>query len=109
MAQELGSDRLVYVCEADLKDGELRGVKIGEEWIMIANHKGRYYGMDAACAHSGYSLFKGTLSAEGVITCPLHYAQFDCKSGCVVSNPRVCEDQIIYEISIKDGKVFWKK
>ena len=24
----------VYVCEADLQEGELRGVKVGEQWMF---------------------------------------------------------------------------
>ena len=81
----------VYVCEADLLDRELRGVKVEGQWILIANSGGKYYGLDAACAHSGYPLFKGTMNQKGVITCALHYAQFDCKSGRVVSHPAICE------------------
>ncbi len=106
MADELNFSEL-YVCEADLKEGELRGLKIEGQWIMVANHQGEYYGLDAACAHSGYPLFKGTLSPEGVITCGLHYAKFDCKTGCVVSRPRICEDQIVFKIRVQDGKIFW--
>ena len=106
MAQEIGS---VYVCEADLKENELRGVKVEGQWILIANHGGNYYGLDASCAHTGYPLFKGNLSSEGVITCPLHYAQFDCVSGKVVSDPRICEDQTIFSIKVECGKVYWLK
>ena len=102
MAQEL-----VYVCEADLKESELRGLKVEGQWILIANHKGQYYGLDAACAHSGYPLHKGKMDERGVITCGLHYAQFDCKTGCVVSDPAICGDQIVFEIKVNEGKVFW--
>ena len=104
MAEEINE---IFICEADLKENELRGVKVEGEWILIVNHGGNYYGLDAACAHSGYPLFKGTLNPEGVITCALHYAQFDCKSGRVVSDPAICGDQIVYKVAVKDGKVYW--
>ena len=47
------SRQSVYVCEADLKAGEMRGVKVQGQWLLIVNHKGRYCALDASCAHSG--------------------------------------------------------
>lgn len=96
-----------YVCAADLKDGEMRGLKIEGQWLLIVNHAGRYHALDAACAHSGYPLFKGRMDENGVITCPLHYAQFQCRTGEVVSNPAICDSQIVFEIKIEDNKVYW--
>ena len=106
MAQELSREE-VFVCAADLKEGELRGQKIDGQWIMIVNHQGKYSAMDAACAHSGYPLFKGKLNEKGVVTCSLHYAQFNCRDGKVVSDPAICGDQIMFEVVVKEGKVFW--
>ncbi len=102
-------ENLVYVCEADLAEGELRGFKIDGDWIMIARHKDEFFGLDAACAHSGYPLFKGKLNEDGTITCPLHYAKFECRTGTVASNPRICDDQIVFKIAVKEGKIFWIK
>ena len=100
---------LIYVCEADLKEGELRGRKVEGQWLLIANHKGEYFGLDASCAHSGYPLFKGVLSEDGAITCALHYAKFDCRTGQVVSKPRICDDQIVFKVEVKEGKVYWDR
>ena len=101
---------LTYVCEADLKEGELRGQKVEGQWILILKRGGEYFGLDASCAHSGYPLFKGgTVDSFGILTCPLHYSKFDCRTGAVVSKPRICEDQIVFKISVKDGKVYWIK
>ena len=101
--------RSVYVCEADLNPGEMRGVKIEDQWILIINYKNEYYALDASCAHSGYPLFKGKLDENGIITCALHYAQFHCQTGAVVSEPAICEDQPQFQIEVKDGKVYWLK
>lgn len=107
---------LVYVCDADLKDNEMRGIKVEyshsvsgkkHQWILIVKQKGNYYALDAACAHSGYPLHKGSLDADGVVTCGLHYAKFDCRTGQVVSDPAICENQDIFEIQINDGKIYW--
>ena len=77
-----------YICEADLKDGEMRGTKVGDQWILVVNFKNQYYALEAACTHSGYPLFKGTLDKDGVVTCSLHYAKFQCQTGAIVSDPR---------------------
>ena len=99
----------VYVCEADLKPGEIRGMKIQGQWLLIVNHQGEYCALDASCAHSGYPLFEGKMDENGVITCPLHYAKFECRTGAVVSDPAICDDQPVFPIEVKDGKVFWLK
>src|SRR5262245_29661294 len=102
-----GEAQEIYVCEADLKEGEMRGLKVEGQWLLIVHHGGKYHALDASCAHSGYPLFKGRLSPEGVVTCPLHYAQFDCKTGTVVSDPAICDSQPMFEVRIRDGKVYW--
>ena len=99
----------IYVCEADLKEGEMRGIKVENQWLLIVHYQNRYYALDAACAHSGFPLFKGTLDADGVITCGLHYAKFQCQTGAVVSDPPICENQKTFKTEIKSGKVYWIK
>ena len=107
----------VYICDADLKEGEMRGVKVildsshlqpdlHHQWVLVVNFKNRYYALDAACSHSGYPLHHGKLDGKGVITCPLHYAKFQCETGQVVSDPAICESQPTFEIEIFEGKVF---
>ena len=108
MAQELKGD-LIYVCEADLKEGEMRGLKVRDQWLLIVRYGGQYYALDAACAHSGYPLQQGKLDSSGVITCGLHYAKFDCRTGETVSDPAICADQIVYWIVVKGRKIFWAK
>ncbi|MBI1979762.1 MAG: Rieske 2Fe-2S domain-containing protein [Elusimicrobia bacterium] len=103
------AEKLVYVCEADLKNGEMRGLKVEGQWLLIVRHKNQYHALDASCAHSGYPLFKGDLSADGIITCSLHHAQFECPTGTVVSDPAICENQPRFSIEVKEGKVFWVK
>jgi 3-phenylpropionate/trans-cinnamate dioxygenase ferredoxin subunit len=107
MAEKLS--HLVYVCPANMKEGEMRGFKIEGQWLLIVLYQGRYHALDAACAHSGYPLFKGTLDENGVITCGFHYARFDCGTGEVVSEPAICGNQKIFEATVKDEKVYWTK
>lgn len=112
----------IYVCDADLKEGEMRGIKVEydsaadpsgatkrSQWILIVHYQKKYYALDAACAHSGYPLFKGTLDKDGVITCGLHYAKFQCQTGKVVSDPPICEHEPTFQIEVKEGKIYWLK
>lgn len=99
----------IYLCEADLKEGELRGVKAENQWLVLACYQGKTYALDAACAHSGYPLFKGKLDEKGILTCPLHYMQFDCRTGKVATSPPMCADQPTFPIEIQDGKIYWVK
>lgn len=99
----------VYVCEADLAEGELRGLKVEGQWILLVRHGGETFALDASCAHSGYPLFKGKVDEQGVLTCPLHYAQFDCRTGKVVSDPAICGAQPVFEISVREGKIYWER
>ena len=108
MAERLSSERnLVYLCGADLREGEMRGVRVENQWLLIVHYQGQYHALDAACAHSGYPLFKGTLDQDGVITCGLHYAKFDCKTGSIVSDPPICENQKTFEVAVQEDKVYW--
>ncbi len=51
----------VYVCEADLKEGDMRGLKVGDQWILVVNYKNQYLALDAACSHSGFPFFSKSL------------------------------------------------
>ena len=54
--------------------------------IAVFNVGGSYYAIENTCPHRGGPLAEGTL-AEGVVTCPLHGAQFDVKTGAVLGPP----------------------
>ena len=99
----------VFVCEADLEDGGMRGVNVEGRWLLISRHRGEYSALDAACAHSGAPLFEGSLDPSGAVTCPLHYARFDCRTGEILSRPPICGDQTVFRIKVSNGKIFWLK
>lgn len=94
-----------YLCPADLKPGEMRGLKIGGRGLLLINHEGAYYALDDTCNHAGYSLHKGHLEGT-VVTCFLHGAEFDVRTGRHVSDPPFCENQRTYAIEIRDGSVY---
>ncbi len=99
----------IYVCDTDFSEREVRGYKLDGQWILILKFQGSYHAMDASCAHSGYPLFKGTIDEKGVLTCPLHYAQFNCQTGAIVSEPPICPNQDLFDIAVEDNKIYWLK
>jgi len=69
----------------DVAEGVMVGSMISGNPILICRIGSDFYAMDAICSHfSGY-LPRGELKG-GVVTCPVHKAQYDVHSGKVVKN-----------------------
>ena len=72
---------------ADIPEGGMVATKAGTREILLAKVAGQIYAIDNACGHSGYPLDKGSLNGF-VVTCRWHDAQFDVRSGAVLSPGR---------------------
>lgn len=68
----------------NLQGGKL--VEAGGQSIAIFNVGGSYYAIDNTCTHRGGPLAEGMLAGE-VVTCPWHGAQYNVKTGAVLSPP----------------------
>jgi len=78
---------LVRACKrSDVAEGGLKLVKVGTRKLIIANVDGTFIVMDNLCTHEQADLSEGQLSGN-VLTCPDHGAQFDVKTGKVLSGP----------------------
>jgi nitrite reductase/ring-hydroxylating ferredoxin subunit len=64
----------------DIAKGGLVGVKIKDNEITLANYGGRIYAVQRRCSHMKAPLDKGTLNGY-ILTCPIHFAQFDITTG----------------------------
>ena len=71
----------------DIPEGGMAATKAGTREILLAKVAGQIYAIDNACGHSGYPLDKGSLNGF-VVTCRWHDAQFDVRSGAVLSPGR---------------------
>jgi 3-phenylpropionate/trans-cinnamate dioxygenase ferredoxin subunit len=59
-------------------------VKFNDETVALCRVGNEVYAVSRRCGHKGAFLDKGSL--EGFfITCPLHYAQFDVRTGAALS------------------------
>lgn len=90
----------------------MKEVKLdGGSALLVHRHQGQFYVTSPACSHYGAPLRKGVSSAGGrgnaapTVTCPLHDACFDLRTGQVVRGPSV-DGIAVYKSEVKDGEVF---
>mmetsp|Transcript_59037 Transcript_59037/g.93381 ORF Transcript_59037/g.93381 Transcript_59037/m.93381 type:complete len:625 (+) Transcript_59037:47-1921(+) len=96
---------------SDFEEAGMKEVKLdGGSAVLVHRHQGQFYVTSPACSHYGAPLRKGVSSAGGrqsapTVTCPLHDACFDLRTGQVVRGPSV-DGIAVYPSEVKDGEVF---
>jgi 3-phenylpropionate/trans-cinnamate dioxygenase ferredoxin component len=96
----------IDVGPADLMEGELRGLEVGERLVLLARHLGRITAMDDSCNHAGCLLSGGWMQEKkGAVVCPCHEYAFELASGRNVTFPRLCDDQPVFEVRVERGRV----
>jgi nitrite reductase/ring-hydroxylating ferredoxin subunit len=74
----------------------------GQRLVLARTDQG-YVAFDDRCTHRGGSLAGGVMIA-GVVQCPWHGSQFDCRTGNVRAGP--AHDPVkSYGVREQDGKV----
>ena len=74
---------IIVANASDILIGQMKGFTVAGKKILIANVAGEYYSVDAICSHARGYLPAGRL-VNDVVTCPVHGAQFDVTTGCMV-------------------------
>ncbi len=69
-----------------LSPGQGRTMDVGGKSVALFNVDGTFYAIDDACTHVGGPLGDGSLDGE-TVTCPLHGARFNVKTGGVLGPP----------------------
>jgi nitrite reductase/ring-hydroxylating ferredoxin subunit len=101
-------DGFVPVARAsELSLGAMRWVVLDRERVLIANVGGVFYALRDACGHRQALLSKGTLDGH-VIECPLHFAQFDVRTGKLLSGPAAA-DVPTYEVQVDGDTVYARR
>ena len=72
--------------EKDIAPGGMLGVNLNGVNLTICNHGGEFYAVERQCGHAAAALDRGALTGY-ILTCPLHYAQFDITTGEALSGP----------------------
>jgi nitrite reductase/ring-hydroxylating ferredoxin subunit/uncharacterized membrane protein len=83
----LQSDQPVVLARTDeLQVDQMKLVHLDGRRIVLAHTRGGYVAFEDRCTHKGGSLADGVM-IDGVVQCPWHGSQFDCRSGAVKAGP----------------------
>ncbi len=63
----------------------MKGVTFDGKQVLVARLDGNFYAIDAVCSHLSGDLSQGTFNGT-CVTCPVHHAQYDIRTGRVVKN-----------------------
>src|ERR1700758_4860476 len=102
------SDGFVPVAKAgELSLGQMRWVAVDGERLVLANVEGVFYALSDVCGHRNAPLSRGKLVGH-LIECPLHFAQFDVRTGKLVDGP-ISADVRAYEVRVEGGTVYTRR
>ena len=94
----------VEVCKVtDVPDPGRMLVEVGDRLIALFHVNGKFYAIDDVCTHDGGPLAEGELDGF-VIACPRHGAQFDIRTGQVLSMPAT-RNTAAYEVRVEGDSV----
>ncbi len=85
----------------DLAPGAMKGVEVDGQKLLLANVDGTFYAIQRKCPHMGFDLCKGALH-DGQVTCRMHGATFDLKTGEAVEKAKV----LLFKTQPKPAKTF---
>ena len=89
---------------AELPNGERLFVDLGDKPIVIFNIAGQLFAIGDVCTHDDGPLGDGVMEDHNIV-CPRHGAEFDVRTGKVMSMPAVV-DIPAYPVQIRDGNIF---
>ena len=75
--------------------------------VLLAHVEGRFYAISDICGHRNAPLSRGRLTSH-IVECPLHFAQFDVRSGKLVDGP-ISADVPVYEVLVEDDTVYLRR
>jgi nitrite reductase/ring-hydroxylating ferredoxin subunit/uncharacterized membrane protein len=99
-----GSGQSLVVARADeLQVDQMKLLHLDGRRIVLARTDAGYVAFDDRCTHKGGSLAGGVMIG-GVVQCPWHGSQFECRSGAVKAGP-AGEPIITYRVTESQGEV----
>ena len=89
---------------AALAEGQMVGVDVAGERVLLARSRGRLFAVGGLCTHQIARLEEGTLEGGSVI-CPRHGAAFDLASGEALGPPADMPLPV-YEVRAQAGRIW---
>lgn len=97
------ADYVKVATNGELAPGQGKVVEVQGKEIALFNVGGAYFAIDNMCTHEEASLADGEISGFEV-TCPLHGAKFDVRSGQVLGPPAY-DDVASYPVRVSGADV----
>ena len=91
---------------SELSPGQMKWVAVNGERRVLANVEGTIYAISDVCGHRNAPLSRGKLAGY-LIECPLHFAQFDVRTGELVNGP-VSTAVPTYQVFVEGDTVYIK-
>jgi 3-phenylpropionate/trans-cinnamate dioxygenase ferredoxin component len=91
---------------ADIPAGSMKCVAVDRARVLLAHVDGHFYAVSDVCGHRNAPLSRGRLDGH-IVECPLHFAQFDVRSGKLVDGP-ISADVAAYEVRVDGDMVLLK-
>ncbi len=89
---------------SELPPGERLFVEIEGKPIVIFNIAGQFFSIADVCSHDDGPVGEGDLEGYDIV-CPRHGAEFDVRTGKVISMPAVV-DIPAYPVQVRDGNIY---
>ena len=87
----------------EIGPGQARLVEVKGKQVAVFNIDGEFFAIDNMCTHEEASLAEGDVSGHEV-TCPLHGAKFDVRTGEVLGPPAY-DDVTSYPVRVTGADV----
>jgi nitrite reductase/ring-hydroxylating ferredoxin subunit len=88
----------------EVRPGEIKQYIVEDRYVALCNVDGEFHAFEDVCTHQFTHLSEGEFD-DSVVTCPLHGAKFDVKTGAVKSLPAV-KPVPKHEVKVEDGYVY---
>lgn len=88
----------------EIKAGELKGILVDGQEVLLANLDGEIRATSDVCSHEFVLLHDGWLE-EDEVECPQHGSKFDLRSGNVRGLPAT-EPISLYEVKVEGEDIF---
>ncbi len=88
---------------ADVSRGRMHSCRIGERELVVCHTRDGVFAVDNVCTHAFARMSEGYLKGTR-LTCPLHGASFDVRTGAVLGGPATIP-LASYPTRIVDGTV----
>jgi 3-phenylpropionate/trans-cinnamate dioxygenase ferredoxin subunit len=87
----------------EIGPGQARVLEVKGKQIAVFNIEGEFFAIDNMCTHEEASLAEGDVSGHEV-TCPLHGARFDVRTGEVLGPPAY-DDVTSYPVRVTGADI----